>query len=68
MTFTSTVFKDSIAYDGGAIYLFNTASVSFSLITMTQGKARRYGGGIYAGGTGAASISYSNCATAVSYF
>lgn len=56
LSFTSTIFKDSIGYDGGNFYLMNTASLTLTSVTMTNGRARHWGGSIYAGGTGAASI------------
>jgi len=48
--------------------MMNTASVTFTSITMQQGKARHYGGAIYSGGTGAASISFASCSNPVYYF
>ena len=68
MTFTSSTFKDNIGYDGSIIYMLNTASVTFNSVTMNYGRARRYGGAIYSGGTGASSITFSNCAAAVTHF
>jgi hypothetical protein len=68
MTFSSTTFKDSVAYEGGVIFMTNAATASFTGVTMTNGKAINLGGAIYSGGTGAASISFSSCAATVSYF
>ena len=65
MTFTGSTFLDSLAYDGSVIYMMNTATVAFNSITMTNGRTRRYGGAIYAGGTGVSSIAFSNCANTI---
>lgn len=65
MSFTSTTFKDSLAYEGSIIHMNNAASLSFNNVNMQYGKARHYGGAIYCGGTGAASISFANCAANV---
>ena len=51
MTFSSSVFKDSVAQDGSMIYMMNDATLLMTNPTMSYGKARRYGGGIYAGGS-----------------
>ena len=68
MSFTSSIFKDALAYQGSVVFINNAGSASFNLITMTNGKSRDKGGAIYTDGTGSASISFSNCATTVSYF
>ena len=68
MTFTSSLFKDNIGYNGGIVYMTNTAAVTFNSITMTNGRARNDGGSIYSGGTGASSITFSNCAANVDFF
>jgi hypothetical protein len=51
-TFTGSIFKDNIAQDGSVINMLNDAAVSFSNPNLSFGRARRYGGAIYAGGTG----------------
>jgi hypothetical protein len=51
-TFTGSTFKDNIAQDGSVINMVNDAAVSFSNPNLSFGRARRYGGAIYAGGTG----------------
>ena len=68
MSFTSTTFKDSVAYEGGVLFITNAASVSFSSVTMTDAKARHYAGAIYAGGSGSASISFASCSGTVQRF
>lgn len=48
--------------------MLNTAAVTFNSVTMTNGRARNYGGAIYSGGTGVSTITFSNCAAPVSTF
>ena len=43
----------------------NTAKITFTSITMSYGKAMMYGGAIYAGGSGTANITFTNCASII---
>ena len=57
-----------MAYEGSVLYMTNAAFITFTSITMSYGKSMNYGGAIYADGTGAASITFANCASAIQYF
>lgn len=41
------------------------ASATFDSVAMSNGKSIMYGGAIYAGGTGTASITFTNCASII---
>jgi hypothetical protein len=68
LSFDSSTFKDNVGYNGGIVYMLNTADVTFTSVTMTNGRARHYGGAIYSGGSGASTITFSNCASTVATF
>jgi hypothetical protein len=65
LTFIGSKFWDNLAYDGGVIFMQNTATALFSAVSMSYSYSRHYGGGIYIGGTGASSITFSDCATTI---
>jgi predicted outer membrane repeat protein len=68
LSFTNTIFTDSLAYEGSVIFMINSAFASFSNVAMNYGKARHYGGAIYVGGSGPSTLSLSNCASDITYF
>jgi hypothetical protein len=68
MSFTSTIFHDSVAHDGSVIYMLDTSSLTLTSVSMTDGKAIGNGGAIYSGGAGASSITITNCASDINYY
>jgi hypothetical protein len=45
LSFTNTIFKDSLAYEGSVIFVINSALMLN--VAMKYGKAKHYGGAIY---------------------
>ena len=74
-TFENSVFKDTYAGYGSIIYMMNDALVEIINPTMSFGKARVYGGAIYAGGSSNTrstptipTLTISGCTTGPTYF